>query len=243
MSADGRVPFRAGGRTEVGSNPHRLEPVDYLLLDPQLGLFLVLDAGGSWSELRGQSGRTAADAIQAVVADGRARDIEPSALIARAFRAANEALRAEIDENGWHGGASVTLALFRDGRVHVSWLGDTMAHRTTRDRIESLTQPHTLWNECLRQGDTPTNPNFRNALMYSLGAELADPLEVVSFPPQPGDRLILTTDGVTNHIPDNAILTTCQTISDPTTCAEAIIEHALMAGSRDNCTCAVIAFD
>jgi serine/threonine protein phosphatase PrpC len=55
--------------------------------------------------------------------------------------------------------------------------------------------------------------------------------------------VILTTDGVTNHIPDSTILNACRTISDPTTCAEAIIEHALMANSRDNCSCAVIAFD
>jgi serine/threonine protein phosphatase PrpC len=38
-------------------------------------------------------------------------------------------------------------------------------------------------------------------------------------------------------------VTACRTVSDPTTCAEAIIEHAIMAGSRDNCTCAVIAFE
>jgi protein phosphatase len=243
VSAGGPFPFRTGGCTEIGPNPYQLEPVDYLLLDPQLGLFLVLDAGGSWSELRGRSGRTAADAIQVVVADWRVGGIEPRSLISQAFRAANESLRAEIDENGWHGGASVMLALFGEGRVHVSWVGDPMAHRVTCDRIEALTQPHTLWNECLRHGVTPTNPNFRNALLYSLGAQLPDPLEVISFVPQSGDRLILTTDGITNHIPENTILTACRTISDPTTCAEAIIEHALMAGSRDNCTCAVIAFD
>jgi hypothetical protein len=36
---------------------------------------------------------------------------------------------------------------------------------------------------------------------------------------------------------------TSRFIPDPITCAEAVVEYALAAGSRDNCTCAVIAFE
>ncbi|MBN9122626.1 MAG: protein phosphatase 2C domain-containing protein [Planctomycetes bacterium] len=237
------APVRVGGSTKSGitgvGSPR--ENDDYLLLDPELGLFAVFDAGGSWSEMGGRAAPVGAEIIRRVIRDGTGT--EPRELIERAFREAEEALRAEPDENGWWGACSVVLALLNNGRVHLSWLGDAVAHHVTGDQVELLTQPHTVWNEMVRRGSTPTNPNYRNLLIYSLGnAERPDPLEAVSVNPQPGDRLVLTTNGVTNHITADTTLSACRTIPDPTTCAEAIIEHAIMAGSRDNCTCAVIAF-
>jgi PPM family protein phosphatase len=236
------LPFRAGGSTTIGVHPNAHENCDYLLLDNDLGLFAVFDAGGSWSEMGGRAGPVSAEVIQRVIREEGGR--EPPELIERAFREAEAALRAEPDEMGWWGSCSVAVALFHNDRFHVTWLGDAMTQRVTSNHIESLTRAHTVWNEMVRQGQTPPSPNFRNVLMYSLGCgELPDPPEIVSFAPQPGDRLVLATDGVTNHITPDTILNTCRVISDPTTCAEAIIEHAIMAGSRDNCSCAVIAFE
>jgi serine/threonine protein phosphatase PrpC len=231
--------FRAGGRTDCG--PHREANDDYLLLDPALGLFAVFDAGGSWSEMGARAGRVSAEVIQRVIRDGEGEG--PRALIEQAFRTASETLQAEPDDNGWCGGSSVSLVMLRSDRVFVSWLGDAMAYRVTDERIEPLTRPHTIWDEMVRRGNTPTNTGWRNILMHVLGGELPNPLEVISFVPLPGDCLVLTTDGIANHIPESTILNACRTVSDPTTCAEAIIEHAVMAGSRDNCTCAVMAFD
>ena len=233
--------LRAGGRTDVGVHPNRQLNEDYLLVDCELGLFAVFDAGGNWAEIGGRVGPVSAEAIQRVIREGKGG--EPRDLIKRAFREAEAAHRAEHDEIGWTGACSVVLALFHSDRVFLSWLGDTVAHRVTSAGIELLTQPHTLWDELVRRGHTPTNPDHRKLLLHVLGNELPDPLEIVSFVPQPGDRLVLATDGVTDHITPDTILNACRVISDPTTCAEAIIEHAIMAGSRDNCSCAVIAFE
>jgi protein phosphatase len=233
--------FSAGGRTEVG--PYREANEDHLLIDRELGLAAVFDAGGSWADVPSPAGPMAADIIQRTLRDGPEADLDPGALIERAFRAATERLRAPTDDGNWGWGASISLALVRPGRVFVSWLGDAMVHRVTGDRVEPVTRPHTAWNEAIRRGIAPTNPGFRKFLVYVLGGELPDPLEVISFEPHPGDRIVLTTNGITDHIADGTILNACRVISDPTTCAEAIIEHAFMAGSRDNCTCAVIAFE
>lgn len=239
-------PFRAGGSTQTGLNRRVNE--DYLLLDPDAGLVAVFDAGGSWEGTGERTGPISSAIFQSAIREGF--DVEPHEVIKRAFLLAGETIREEISraepETSDCSGASVALALVRDGRVFISWLGDATAYRVTGDQIEPLTRPHTFTNELIRQGRTAeaaAHPNFRNVLLCALGGELPDPLEVVSFVPQPGDRLVLTTDGITNHIPNSTILSACRTISDPTTCAEAIIEHALTAGSRDNCTCAVIAFE
>ncbi len=240
------VRFRAGGRTEIGS--HRRANEDHLLIDSTVGLCAVFDAGGSWGDGPSRAGAVGADIIQRTIREGLEGSPDPRTLIERAFRTASETFRTQPDEDGCAWGASVALALVRSDRVFLSWLGDAMTHRVTGERIEPLTRPHTAWNELVRRGAiddtnaTDANPNLRNVLIYVLGGEVPAPLEIISLTPLPGDRLILTTDGITNHIPDSTILTACRTISD-TTCAEAIIEHAILAGSRDNCTCAVIAFE
>jgi protein phosphatase len=234
------IRFRAGGRTDVGVHPNRTSNDDFLLIDPDLGLVAVFDAGGSWSEMGGRASRVSAEIIHRVVREGSKE--EPRALIGHAFRAAGEFLRSEIDDNGWWGVSSVALALLRADSAFVSWAGDAMIHRARAEEIEPLTYPHTAWHEGVRRGFTPTNRNYRHVLLYGLGAELPAPLEILSFEPRPGDRFVLTTNGVTDHIPAATILNACRVISDPAVCAEAVIEHAIMAGSRDNCTCAVIAF-
>ena len=97
--------FTVGGITTVGVNPHRASNDDYLLIDRDLGLVAVFDAGGSWAEMARRAGPVSAEAISRVIRNGA--DEEPRALIERAFRAATDALLAEPDENGWCGGASV----------------------------------------------------------------------------------------------------------------------------------------
>ena len=51
------------------------------------------------------------------------------------------------------------------------------------------------------------------------------------------------TDGVTGVVPEADLLEVCTSHPDPQACAEEVVNLALDRGSRDNCTCAVIAFE
>lgn len=250
MSAAGGLRFTAGGRTDPGPDrrPTGEERVNYdhFLLDAELGLMLVLDGGGNWSGPDGRA-RRGAEVIGQVVRS-EPPTASPRSLIERAFRVAGETLRAELDEYGDYGTANVVLLLLRDGRVHVSWLGDSMAHRISGDAVTPLTKPHTLLNELLRRGEFTQEvvakrdgEKWSRVLARFLGGELPDPLEVVSFASKAGERLILTTDGVHDVLPPDELLAACRSHPDPRACADHIVALALARGSRDNCTCAVIA--
>jgi PPM family protein phosphatase len=239
--------FSVAGRTDAG---RRTQNDDHLLIDAELGLFLVLDAGGSWSEMGGRASRVGAEVIQRVIREGLSPEIQPRLLIESAFRVVGESLRAEPDENGWYGASSVVLALYDSGWMYVSWLGDAMAHRVSNDVIEPLTWSHTLHNLFIRQGKLTEEAiqaihgdKYRRIIGYCLGNEaLPDPFEVISFAPQPGDQLILTSNGVTDSIGLSDLLQTCQSHHEPQACADRIVELALERGSLHNCTCVVIAF-
>jgi PPM family protein phosphatase len=235
------------GHTDAG---RRAQNDDHLLIDAELGLFLVLDAAGSWSEMGGRASRVGADVIQQFIREGLAPEAQPQLLIESAFRVAGEALRAEPDENGWHGAPVVVLALYHSGRIHVSWLGNAMAHRLSSDQIVPLIWPHTLHNLCIRQGKLTEEAilalhgdKYRHILCHYLSNDtFPDPFEVISFVPQRGDQLILTSNGVSDSIGLSDLLQTCQSHPEPQGCANRIVELALEQGSRDNCTCVVIAF-
>src|SRR5262249_29713739 len=145
---------------------------DHLLIDTALGLFLVSDASGSWfADFPSNAGRHGAGVIQRVVRERLETD-EPRSLIERAFRVAGESLRALPEEEG--GAASVALALIRDGRAHISWLGDATAYRISGERVEALTWPHTLGHVMLRMGlfteaVAQQHPGYWRVLAYSLG--------------------------------------------------------------------------
>ncbi|MFO0823502.1 MAG: protein phosphatase 2C domain-containing protein [Gemmataceae bacterium] len=221
---------------------------DHLLVDLPLGLLMVLDGGGNWFGPE-QRARRGAEVIEQVVHEGLATT-PPQLLIENAFRVATETLLADLDEEGQPGGvAGVVLALIQYGQVHVSWLGDAMAHRVCGGKIEALTWSHSIPNVMLRNGTWTAEvaalrgERFANVLCHYLGGELPKPLEVVSFAPNPGDRLILTTDGVHDLLLGSHFVTACQTHPETQACAVRLIELAREHGSRDNCTCVVIAFE
>jgi len=84
--------------------------------------------------------------------------------------------------------------------------------------------------------DTPTANN--------LGcAEMTEGAEVRPFSPHAGDRLILASDGLTNHVTDEDLRDGAARYHRPAEWAEVLVGLALERGSRDNVTCVVIAFD
>ena len=61
--------------------------------------------------------------------------------------------------------------------------------------------------------------------------------------PEDGDRLLLATDGMTNHISDDDLRLGPKQFPDPQVWIEHLVKTALERGSRDNVTGVVIAFD
>jgi serine/threonine protein phosphatase PrpC len=59
---------------------------------------------------------------------------------------------------------------------------------------------------------------------------------------QPGDVLLLTSDGLTRHVPDELILQIVQSTPDLQVACGELIAAAKDAGGRDNITCVLLRF-
>jgi protein phosphatase len=238
---------RAGAASLIGN--YRENNEDLVLLDRKYPLALVLDGMGG--QAAGEiASRTGGEAIRRAVRRGLRAGHEPRALIENALRVGNKAVLelGRFDRDMRNCGTTVVLALLHRGTAYVSWLGDSPAYRVSGGRIEKLTWEHNLRNALVRHGtiseEEARQHHIHNVLWRYLGSpDLADPVEVPSFTPLTGDRLLLATDGVTNIIPEADLLEVCRSHPEPKACAEELANLAVERGSRDNCTCAVIAFD
>jgi serine/threonine protein phosphatase PrpC len=72
---------------------------------------------------------------------------------------------------------------------------------------------------------------------------MADGPDVRPFVPEAGDRLLLASDGLTNHITEDDLRSGPKQFPDAQSWAEQLVKTALERGSRDNVTCIVVAFD
>ena len=222
---------------------------DYVHIDPKYPFALVLDGMGGQvaGEIASQEG---AKAVASALRRGLKAGEKPRELIEKAIRAGHDTVLAlgQIDRDLRNCGTTLVLALMSGGVAHVSWLGDSPAYRVSGGHIEKLTWEHDMRNALVRAGVISAaearEHRIRNVLWRYLGSsEAQEKLEIPSFAPRPGDRLLLVTDGVTAVLTEEDLLEHCRSHPDPQTCAEKLANLALERGSRDNCTCAVIAFE
>lgn len=235
----------AGGMTSKGE--YRQGNQDHFLLDSVHPIALVLDGMGD-HEVGERAAAEGAVSLHCSLAENSATGDTVEGHITRSLRAANDAVRRfNADPNHRGAGTTVVLVVFRAGRVFVSWVGDSVCYRASSTGVRLLTRPHDFRNWLARRfgltEDEMRGQKVRNVLTHYLGAELPDPIEVLSDAPRPGDRLILATDGAYALLDPNELLTACRLHPDPLACSEYLVRQALDRGSRDNATCVVISFE
>jgi protein phosphatase len=237
---------RVGAVSHVGN--YREHNDDFVVLDRRHPFALVLDGMGG--HLAGElASRKGAEAVQRALRGGLNSGAEPRGLIEPAFRAGHEQIAAlsALDCDFRNCGTTIVMALLHGGRVYVSWLGDSAAFLVSGTGTQRLTWTHDLRTFMIRKGMVSEGDAFwKNVLLFYLGGSWPEgerQLEILSHTPQPGDRLVLTTDGVSNVLTHSDLLDVCRSHSEPLTCAKELVNLALDRGSRDNCTCAVIAFE
>jgi protein phosphatase len=239
--------IRAAGRTSRGLRDFN---EDRYAIDADRQMFVVVDGMGT----SGDGERAAALAVELLPRRLRAGlddHGQPGTAIHRALTEANQATLALSGQlaAGRHCAATVVIAFRRGDQVFVPWLGDCRAYHLSAAGLQRLTYDHDLRNALIRSGtlteEEAATWRIKNVLHRFLGSpELTEPFEFGTIRPEPGDRLILTTDGLYPLLfEENDLVTMCRAHPDPQECADQLVEEALRRGSRDNITCVVAVFD
>jgi protein phosphatase len=141
-------------------------------------------------------------------------------------------------------GATLVLAIIRDGRLTVAHLGDSRAYRFHLGTLSRLTADHSVVELLLEQGvisgaEARDHP-ARGRITRYVGMDGTAEPDIVSVDFAPGDRLLLCTDGLTSVLPDAALADVLtRTDGDPAAASEGLVRAALAAGTADNVTALV----
>jgi protein phosphatase len=234
-----------GSRSAQGQRPNN---EDRFVADPKNKLFVVADGMGG-QECGERASELAAEIIPRVLKEKKG-EAPPEDVVQEALEQANQAIITEgqTQAPGRRMGTTAVVAFQKDDRYYVAGLGDSRAYLVRGGRVEQLTVDHTVADALERNGAlTPEQAAvspWKHVLYKFLGCvEMTEGAEVRPFVPEPGDRLLLASDGLTNHISIPDLVEGATIYRHPQLWADHLVALALERGSRDNVTCVIVAFD
>jgi serine/threonine protein phosphatase PrpC len=119
--------------------------------------------------------------------------------------------------------------------VHI---GDSRAYLYRDAALRLITRDQTLGQEMVEAGMPEDNARrFGHLLTNSLGGNKeAVPADIYHVELQPGDRLLLCTDGLSDMVAASSVAEVMRCQSEPQAACNEMIERALDGGGRDNIT-------
>lgn len=212
-------------------------------------LALDLPRGGLYAVADGMGGHAAGELAANLALDALSQHYletrsSPPIRLAEAVQAANLAvLRHAVGE---YVGMGTTLlaALVDRGAVTVAHVGDSRAYLLRGGELYRLTEDHSWVAEQVRLGhmteQEARDHQWRSVVSNALGGEERVRLELFAFPVQPGDRLLLCSDGLSGVVLDRQLLELLARPLEPEDTARTLVNAANDAGGPDNITAVVV---
>lgn len=160
---------------------------------------------------------------------------EETAFLDQLERAVRQA-DARVREKG--GATTMTLVLLLWPRAYIVHAGDSRGYYLRRGRLRQFTRDQSMADLLVDQGvlteEQARKAGYDRVLGSALGSELT--LAVGLLDLEPGDVLLLCTDGLTRHVTDAAIAGLLEEGGDARETCGKLIAAALAGGGADNVT-------
>ena len=235
------VTVRAGAASDAG----RVRQLNEDTALTTTGMFVVADGMGGHAAGEVASGL----AVARLGRLGARGDLKPDDVRAE-LALANRDILASAGEHPERAGMGTTVAglsLVRfAGTEHwvVFNVGDSRVYRFVEDTLVQMTVDHSEVEELVAAGaidseQARTHPR-RNVVTRALGMDPAPDPDVWVFPPTPGERFLICSDGLSLELADAEIAAVLRAEPTPQEAAEALVRKAVDAGGRDNVTVVVV---
>ncbi|MCZ7589393.1 MAG: Stp1/IreP family PP2C-type Ser/Thr phosphatase [Gaiella sp.] len=225
---------RAAGLSDTGRRRRQNE--DAFVCEPPL--FAIADGMGG-----AQAGELASRLAAAAIEEAAAAGDEDG--VAGAVRAANARIfeRSLSDPAVAGMGTTATVALVDEHAetLTLAHVGDSRAYRYRAGELEQLTTDHSLVAELVRSGrlteaEAAVHPH-RSVITRALGTEAEVEVDTLSLRLEPGDLVLLCSDGLSAMVRDDEIARLLdESGRDPYVASEALVRAANAAGGEDNVT-------
>jgi PPM family protein phosphatase len=171
--------------------------------------------------------------------------LKPWQRIKVGMKRANEDLVAYIRQNAQARMATtLTVAAINGEEMTVVNVGDSRAYLIRNNGIKQITQDHSLVNEMIRNGilteEEAKTAKVKNQLTSSLGGHETFKADVFVETIQPGDRVLLCSDGFCRYAEDPEVVKKFALSGTPEDVVRNCIQYALKSGGQDNVTVLVL---
>ena len=144
-------------------------------------------------------------------------------------------------------GSTLIMALVTEGQAHIANVGDSRAYHLNNAGIKQISTDHSLVERLIQIGqltrDEARTHKQKNVIYNTVGDKLEMEVGLYQVVLQPGDRLLLCSDGLSGMITDEEILEISRSRPNPAEACKALIEAAKKAGGYDNITAIIVQMD
>ena len=221
---------------------------DAYYIDPDGRFFIVADGMGGHAGGQ-EASQIATQTIQEFIDAHWESSYQSDVLLKEAFLAANEAILLDQRKHPERAdmGTTAVVALFRDSDLKPWYgnVGDSRFYRLRGHQLEQITEDQTWVAQAVKRkamtNDEARVHPWRHVLSQCLGREDLSDISIAQIEVQPGDRLLLCSDGLTEELPDTVINSHLKSIRACESAASALVKAAKDKEGRDNITVIVVA--
>jgi protein phosphatase len=220
-------------------------------------LFVVADGMGGHAGGE-QASALAVDAVEAFVVEtfkwfSKCRGREQDQILTDFQAAVGQANARVLAEGHEHPdlrgmGTTLTLAYSLNDTLFVAHAGDSRCYLHRRGELHQLTRDHTLVGDMVRRGGlSPENASkhrLRHVVTNVLGGDSPElDVELHKVQLEPGDAILLCSDGLTEMVPDGQISDVLSAAPDAEQACEQLVARANDRGGKDNITAIVARYE
>ena len=233
---------RSTYKTDPGRKRRRNE--DSYVCEPPL--FAVADGMGG-----AQAGEVASQLAAAALREGDRSNGDAKERVIALIQEANRRVwqRANEDASASGMGTTVTAAIVEpDGSVTFGHVGDSRAYILRGEKLEQLTDDHSLVAELVRRGElspqeAETHPQ-RSVITRALGTDPDVDVDTFEVKAIAGDVFLICSDGLSTMVDDETLRATlAQNRGDLDAAAKALVAAANRGGGEDNITAVLFQVD
>jgi PPM family protein phosphatase len=242
-----KLTWHAAGLTDPGLV--RSENQDNFSISPDVRVFVVADGMGGT-----EGGALASKLAVEELANFRERTepdlADPESLrswLTNSIACANArvVVTAEESKKTKRMGTTIVAAVQSDdGMLHIAHVGDSRAYLVRAGKASLLTNDHSVVMEMYQRGQLTMSQlqasPYKHLITRCLGHDPDVACDYTSLNAEPGDWIILASDGLPAVMDEDEVARTIAGAEDPKQACSALVEKTLAGGAPDNVTVLVI---